>query len=74
MGALAGVSKRRVAGRLHRFMYAFDKSWKAHIDHVYAYVDVHVKRVLEEVALEGKKPESVDTTQERYVSLKWPKI
>lgn len=63
LGALAGVGKRRIAGKLHKIIYAFDKSWKTNINKVYAYVDVHVKRALAESAV----PE--DATQTRYVLL-----
>lgn len=67
MGALAGVGKRRLAGKLHRIMYAFDESWKVHMDTVYAYVDAHVKRALDESASESKEKEPEDVTQKRYV-------
>lgn len=52
-GALAGVGKRRVAGKL-QFIYAFDKGWKRDINKVYSYVDAHVKRALEEGSAEKK--------------------
>ncbi|TGO60346.1 hypothetical protein BCON_0036g00360 [Botryotinia convoluta] len=45
-GALAGVGKRRLAGKL-QFIYSFDSSWKRNTGTVYAYVDAHVKRVLD---------------------------
>ncbi|KAF7952909.1 hypothetical protein EAE96_006132 [Botrytis aclada] len=59
-GALAGVGKRRVAGKL-QFIYAFDNSWKRDINYVYAHVDGHVKRALNEGPVEK---ESTDDEQQ----------
>ncbi|KAF7883261.1 uncharacterized protein EAF02_005181 [Botrytis sinoallii] len=56
-GALAGVGKRRLAGRL-QFVYSFESSWKRDIGTVYAYVDAHVKRVLNKGPAEEKSTSS----------------
>ncbi|KAJ8062650.1 hypothetical protein OCU04_009172 [Sclerotinia nivalis] len=52
-GALAGVGKRRLAGKL-QFLYFLDKSWKRDVKEVYTYVDTHVKRALDEGPSEKK--------------------
>ncbi|KAF7873928.1 hypothetical protein EAF04_002600 [Stromatinia cepivora] len=66
-GALAGVGKRRLSGKL-QFIYAFDKSWKADINKVYAYVDAHVKRALGGVPAE-KESSSDGRATRRHILL-----
>ncbi|KAM0126263.1 hypothetical protein ACHAP3_009340 [Botrytis cinerea] len=52
-GALAGVGKRRSAGKL-QFICSFDRSWKRDTGRVYSYFDAHVKRVLDKEPTEEK--------------------
>ncbi|TGO89581.1 hypothetical protein BPOR_0102g00040 [Botrytis porri] len=52
-GALADVGKRRLAGKLQSTYY-FDSSWKRDTGKVYAYVDAHVKRVLDKGSAKEK--------------------
>ena len=72
--SLAGVGRRRQAGML-RFLYTFDKTWKAAYDKVHAFVDSYVKQALEETAHDipsssSKLPNSDgDTPPHRYILL-----
>ncbi|PQE09431.1 Cytochrome P450 family protein [Rutstroemia sp. NJR-2017a BVV2] len=70
-GALAGVGKRRLAGKLHPLIYAFDKTWKRDIDQVYSYIDRHIHRALEAEAAgqEEKADPNPSRTTRRYVLL-----
>ena len=64
--SLAGVGRRREAGRL-KFRYMFDKKWKKAYEKVHAFVDDHVRKALEETAQE--KSSNVQTQPQRYVLL-----
>ncbi|PQE21540.1 Cytochrome P450 protein [Rutstroemia sp. NJR-2017a WRK4] len=70
-GALAGIGGRRLAGKLHPLIYAFDKTWKRDIDQVYSYIDRHIHRALEAEAAgqEEKADPNPSCTTRRYVLL-----
>ena len=72
MWCLAGVGKRRLVGKLHRIIYAFDTAWEQQKEKVYEYIDRHVNRALKETADEISKKASQDFTelsQPRYILL-----
>ena len=46
-----------------QFLYAFDRKWKRAYGKVHAFVDIHVKRALEDTALDG------DGSAQRYILL-----
>ncbi|TVY84310.1 Cytochrome P450 monooxygenase lepH [Lachnellula suecica] len=67
--AMAGVGKRRTAGILSRILYAFDGSWKEAYAKVHAYVDIQVKRALEETSDEDQNNPANDERPTRYILL-----
>lgn len=72
--SMAGIGNRRRAGML-QFLYAFDKKWKRAYGKVHAFIDIHVKRALEETASDNTQKFSRDPrsdkrdSAQRYVLL-----
>ena len=64
---MAGVGLRRRAGKLE-FLYAFDKKWKSAYRKVHAFIDVRVKRALEETASTGTQAFSKDPHSTKHGS------
>ena len=56
---MAGIGNRRRAGML-QFLYAFDKKWKSAYSKVHAFVDIHVRRALEETASNSTQSSPID--------------
>lgn len=68
--ALAGVGKRRLAGKLSPIKFAFDKSWKEAYTSVHSWVDVHVQRALAETSVQtGHDSENEKQVPSRYILL-----
>jgi cytochrome P450 monooxygenase len=66
---LLQAGTRRLAGKLGRLKYLFDKSWQEQYGKVHAYIDRHVKRALEETSFNEKSGSSKDTKEGRYILL-----
>ena len=64
---MAGIGLRRRAGKL-AFLYAFDKKWKSAYRKVHAFIDVRVKRALEETASTGTQHFSKDPHSAKHGS------
>ncbi|PQE28624.1 Cytochrome P450 family protein [Rutstroemia sp. NJR-2017a BBW] len=67
--ALLQAGNRRLAGKLGRLKYLFDRSWQEQYGKVHAYIDSHVKRALEETSFNEKSDSSKDVKGGRYILL-----
>lgn len=68
--SLAGVGRRRLAGKLSAIKFAFDTTWKESYGRVHAWVDVHVQRALEETSGEIGQDKNIQRKPpSRYVLL-----
>jgi cytochrome P450 len=61
--------KRKAWGRLSPIMFAFDKKWKNSYDKLHSYIDIYVKRALEETAPENQHRTLDEKKPTRYILL-----
>ena len=65
--SVAGIGLRRRAGKLE-FLYAFDKKWQRAYHKVHAFIDIRVRRALEETASTGTQGFSKDPHSAKHGS------